>query len=261
MPNYLTYPCKVMRITQRYDGGTSHRAHMTGKPHDYSLDDGCTDGGRDWIYCGCDALKVVRITGTKNSKKTNTIWLTSTRACDLANGMHSVATLQFIHPNDDDLLKIKVGQIFKRGDKICREGNDGATGNHLHLAVGLGTITNDGWVQNTNGSWVLTTTGGPIKPEDAFFIDPAFTKIMDKKGLAFKTLPKDKPAAGTYEVKTTIYVRAGTSTKTTIKRALGPGALVKIDRVKKGIDGRTWGKTSDGGWVCMDVDALQRVSK
>lgn len=252
MPNYLTYPSQIMRITQSYDGRTSHRAHMTGKPHDYSLDEGCTDGGRDWIYCGCDALKVVRITGTKNSKKTNTIWLTSTTACDLANGMHSVATLQFIHPNDDDLLKIKVGQIFKRGDKICREGNDGASGIHLHLAVGLGTITNDGWVQNTNGSWVLTTTGGPIKPEDAFFVDPAFTTIRDSKGLNFKTLTQGKPAPGRYEVtSTTLRIRKGTSTDTLILGELKNRERVEIVKTKKGLDGAYWGRTSVG-WVCMD---------
>ena len=118
MENYLTYPCEVMRITQRYDGRTSHKAHMTGTPRDYSLDEWIKDGGRDWIFCGCDALRVARITGTRNNKKTNSIWLTSTTPVDLANGKRTVATLQFIHPNDDDLLKIKEGQIFRRGDKI-----------------------------------------------------------------------------------------------------------------------------------------------
>ena len=252
MPNYLTYPCKVMRITQRYDGGTSHRAHMTGKPHDYSLDDGCTDGGRDWIYCGCDALKVVRITGTKNSKKTNTIWLTSTTPCDLANGMRSVVTQQFIHPNDDDLLKIKVGQIFKRGDKICREGNDGATGNHLHLAVGLGTITNDGWVQNTNGSWVLTTTGGPIKPEDAFFVDPDFTTIRNAAGLKFKKLPA---LPGTYVTTATLNVRTGTTADrikpgAPVRAVLPAGKRVEVTKTKTGADGNEWGRILEG-WICL----------
>ena len=277
MANYLTYPCKVMRITQRYDGRISHKAHMTGKPGDYSLDEGIKDGGRDWVYCGCDALKVVRITGTRNNKRTNTMWLTSTTPVDLANGKQTVATLQFIHPNDDDLLKIKEGQIFRRGDKICREGNDGASGIHLHLAVGLGTITNKGWVQNTNGAWVLTTTGGPIKPEDAFYIDPKFTKIVNSAGLTFKQLPTgaDKWPVGDYKVTSALApVRSGPGTeyakKTFVmltenareqikrhnkgKAAHGfvQGMTFRAYRVTQDAKGTHWWAQCPSGWVCLD---------
>ena len=248
MANYLTYPCKEMRITQRYDGGTSHLAHLNGTPRDYSLDDGCTDGGRDWIYCGCDALRVVRITGTRDSKHTNAIWLTSTTACDLANGAKSIATLQFIHPNDDDLLKIKEGQIFKRGDKICREGRDGATANHLHLAVGLGTITNNGWKQNTRGAWVLTTTGGPIKPEDAFFVDPKFTRIRSSAALSFKKLPAEKPAV-TYKTTETLNIRSGAGTTYAVVGQYEKGKKIAVTTTKSA-GGLTWGRT-DKGWVCL----------
>lgn len=275
--NYLTYPTKVMRITQRYDGGTSHKAHMEGTPRDFSLDEGEKDTGRGWVYCGCDALKVVRITGTRNSKKTNSIWLTSTTACDLANGKRSIATLQFIHPNDDDLLKIKEGQIFKRGDKICREGNDGASGIHLHLAVGLGTITNNGWVQNTRGAWVLTTTGGPIKPEDAFFIDPAFTQISHSAGLSFKRLPTGyaKWPAGTYKVKSELapvrekpgkdaakktFTMLTQNAREQIKQLNGgkaahgfvKGMTFSAHRVQyNSQDKHYWGECPSG-WVCLD---------
>ena len=46
MPNYLTYPAQTMRITQSYDGTTSHLPHMTGSPKEYALDEGGRDGGR-----------------------------------------------------------------------------------------------------------------------------------------------------------------------------------------------------------------------
>ena len=273
MPNYLTYPCKVMRITQRYDGKTSHKPHMTGSPKDYSLDEGCTDGGRDWIYCGCDELKVVRITGTRNNKRTNAIWLTSTTKCDLANGKKSVVTLQFVHPNDDDLLKIKEGQIFRRGDKICREGNDGSSANHLHMAVGLGVITNNGWVQNSNGKWVLTTTDGPIKPEDAFFIDPKFTKIVSAAGLKFKELPKKlKYTTGKYKVIENAPVRKGPGTSygklTFVHFTENAREQIKALHNNKGVnyfvkgvvftateveynEKHYWGKCPSG-WVCLE---------
>lgn len=247
--NYLTYPSKVMRITQSYDGKTSHLPHMTGTPKEYALDEGEADGGRGWMYCGCDAMRVAKLTGVGKSG-TNALYLTSTTPVKLANGKTSIITIQFVHPNDDDLKKLKDGQIFRRGDRICREGTDGAAANHIHMAVGLGTIVGTGWQKNSKGKWVLVTTGGPIKPEDAFFIDPAVTTIRDAKGLRFKTMPQDKP--GVYEVTSgTLNVRAGTSASTELKRKLSKGATVEIIRTKSGIDGQTWGKLSTGGWVCM----------
>ena len=251
MLNYLTYPFQTMRITQSYTGTTSHLPHMTGSPKEYALDEGGRDGGRDWLFCGCDAMRVTRLTGV-GKPGTNALYLTSAKPVNLANGKRSIITLQLVHPNDDDLCKLRDGQIIRRGEKICREGNDGATGNHVHMAVGLGTIIGTGWQQNSKGRWVLVTTGGPIKPEDAFFIDPAFTTIRDAKGLDFKMLPKGKPAPGRYEVTSaTLRVRKGTSTNTLILGELKHRERVEIVRTKKGLDGAYWGRTSVG-WVCMD---------
>ena len=195
MSNELTYPFAVMHITQSYDGTLSHLPHMTGTPKEYALDEGEKDAGRGWAYCPCDRMKVVKLTGV-GAKGTNALYLTSTEKCSLANGKKAVVTIQLVHPNDDDLKKLKVGQIFRRGEKICREGTDGnATGNHIHMAVGLGTIVGTGWQLNNKNKWVLVTTGGPIKPEDAFFIDPAFTRVKDSKGLKFRTVPAPSVSA------------------------------------------------------------------
>lgn len=187
MSNYLIYPLKVMRITQTYTGTTSHKGHTTGSPKDYPIDDGGSDTGRDWLYAPCDEVKVIRIYGVGNGG-TNTIWLESSAKVNFADGTSDIFSMQVTHPNDDDLSKIKVGQKFKRGEKICREGSDGATGNHLHLSVGKGKITGNGWTLNSNDKYVLTTHNGSYKPEQLFLIDPSFTKILDKKGLPFKNL-------------------------------------------------------------------------
>ena len=58
--NYLTYPCKNMRITQSYKGKTSHYPHTVGKPKDYPIDEGGKDTGKDTIYCPCDEKKEMR---------------------------------------------------------------------------------------------------------------------------------------------------------------------------------------------------------
>lgn len=284
MANYLTYPFKTMRITQRYDGTTSHLKHMLGVPKEYALDEGGVDAGRDWLFCPCDEMKIVRLYGAHN-RGVNSIWLTSTAACDLANGKREVVTMIITHPNDDDMDRLREGQILKRGQAICREGTDGATGNHIHFAIGLGTITGNGWVSNSKSKWVLTTTKGPIKPEDACYIDPSFTTVKDRKQLEFKTVPKtpaatpvSKPSApkpakkyttGNYTVVTgLLHVRSGAGTSYTIKtfnqftanaqkqikqklngaaaNGFVKGMVFTVSEVKG-----NWGKCPSG-WVCLD---------
>ena len=198
MKNYLTYPCKTMRITQSYTGTTSHLPHTTGSPKDYPWDEGCTDSGRDYCYCPCGEMQVKRIYGV-GTGGTNTMWLESTSKVVFADGTSDYFTMLITHPNDDELKKIKVGQKFKWREKICREGKDGATGNHFHFSAGKGKINGNGWLRNTNGKYILTTTAGQFKPEQLFFVDKSFTKIVNSKGLKFKDLPDtDKffPAKG-----------------------------------------------------------------
>ena len=251
MSNYLTYPFRTMRITQSYDGTVSHLPHMTGTPKEYALDEGGADGGRDWVYCGCYQMRVAKLTGV-GKPGTNALYLTTTTPVKLANGKTSVITIQLVHPNDDDLSKLRDGQIFRRGDRICREGNDGATGNHIHLAVGLGTIVGTGWQQNSKGRWVLVTTGGPIKPEDAFFIDPAFTVIKNDKYLKFKNVPMDEPKPGNYVVNTEVLnVRTGTTKDARIADVLMRGTKIKVEKVKLGWNGDWWGKVVGKGWIDM----------
>ena len=229
MANYLTYPFKTMRITQNYMGTTSHKPHATGKPCDYPIDEGGVDTGRDWFYCPCDEIKIMKIYGVGNGG-VNTMWIQSTSKVNFADGTSDYFCAQLTHMNDSDLRRLKVGQTFKRGQAVCQEGIDGATGNHIHLSVGKGTMTGSGWTQNTNRKWVLTSTNGPVKPENAFFVDKTFTKIASSAGLSFKTLDqagkttptKAKYKTGTYKVNTELLnVRTGPSTlypKVTFKK-------------------------------------------
>lgn len=200
--NYLIYPCKTLRITQSYTGTTSHLPHTTGSPKDYPWDEGCNDTGRDWCYCPCDEMVVKRIYGV-GAKGTNTIWLESTSKVYFADGTNGYFTILITHPNDDDLKKIKVGQTFKREEKICREGTDGATGNHFHFSGGKGKFKGNGWTQNSNGKYVLNVTNAACKPEKLFYIDKTFTKVIQDKGLTFKELPKEEVKTTTSTNKTT----------------------------------------------------------
>lgn len=192
--NYFIYPTKVMNITQNYNEGYTHEKHSHSSDNivDYSIDDGCEDYGRSYFYCPCDEMRIVRIYGVGNTG-VNTIWLQSTSKVYFADGTRDYVTIMVIHPNDDTLKHLKEGQTFRRKEPIFLEGNDGdskkVTGYHFHISVGKGVPTNGGWVRNASGCWVLTTSHGTRKPEDAFFIDKEFTKVKSSGGLKTKELP------------------------------------------------------------------------
>lgn len=272
MKNYLIYPFKTMRITQNYMGKTSHYPHTIGTPKDYPLDEGCTDTGRDWMYCPCDEVVVKRIYGVGN-RGVNTIWLESTSKVIFADGTADYMTMLATHPNDDDLRKIHEGQRFKRKEPICREGTDGANGNHIHLSVGKGKIKGNGWEKNVKGKYVLTTTGGAVKPENAWWIDQYFTKVVSSGGLAFRKLPKEKYPIGTYEVTTKLApVRdgAGTVYKKKKFKQLSQSAQTQILKYNKGkeadglvkgckfyasdvgFDGKHYWGRCPSGYVCLE---------
>ena len=241
MKNYLIFSMKYLNVTQNYNGKTSHYPYSTGDIKNYPLDLAGGDSGRDWFYCPCDAMKVERIYGVGN-KGVNTLWLTSTTPCIFADGIEDYATIVLTHPEDDDLKKLKVGQIFKRGDKICREGGDGGFTNHIHLAVGRGKITNGGWTQNNKGKWVLTTTKGPLKPEKAFFLDKSFTTVKKTGNLIFKNKPLDKK----YKTTAKLNVRKGTSTKYDIVEVLDKGKTVTVIEIFKNSAGEEWAQINKG---------------
>lgn len=273
--NYLIYPCKIMRITQNYTGKTSHLPHTTGNPKDYPIDEACKDSGRDYIYCPCDRMVVKRnyVTGV------NTVWLESTEKVYFADGTSNYFTMLITHPNNDDMYNLPVGKVFNRGDKICREGMDGATANHLHISGGKGKYKGNGWIQNSNKKWVLTTTSGTYKPEKLFYLDTSFTTVISKGGISFKTLPKTTATAttsksgyttGNYKVTEAdlLRVRSGAGTAYSYKKfaKLTASAQKKILTLTNGVkkDGyvkgltftitevkKNWGKTASG-WVCLD---------
>lgn len=189
MKNYLIYPTKIMSITQNYADNFSHKPNSDGKPiYDYPIDENCGTTGRDYFCCPCDEVEIKRIYGV-GSSGANTIWLQSTSKVVFANGEEDYCTILVTHPNDDTLKSLKVGQTFKRKEKMFLEGKDGnATGNHFHISVAKGKFVYSGWKKNNLGSWCIT--GKPIKPEEAFFIDREFTTIKKTAGLKFKDMPK-----------------------------------------------------------------------
>lgn len=193
--NYLTFPMKIMGITQTYDGKTSHYISSHGTPADYPIDIAGKDTGREPFYCPCDEMEVVKIAGdVTGNNHANGAWLVSTSEVDFADGTRDICTIKFVHMNNSDFGRngIYVGRRYKRGELIGHEGTSHASGNHVHMSAGKGGLKGSGWQKNTLGSWVITTTHGTDKPERLFFLDPAFTTIKNARGLKFKELPKEE---------------------------------------------------------------------
>lgn len=193
--NYLTFPMKVMGITQTYDGTTSHYISSHGSPADYPIDIAGADTGRSAFYCPCDEMKVVKIAGdVTGANHANGAWLVSTSEVDFADGTRDYVTIKFVHMNNSDFGKngIYVGRKYKRGELIGYEGTSHASGNHVHMSAGKGGLKGSGWTKNSKGSWVITTTNGTAKPETLFFVDPEFTTIKNARELKFKELPKEE---------------------------------------------------------------------
>lgn len=178
--NYLEYPFAIMTITQNYNGTTSHTKYSQGNPKSYPWDEAGKDTGRDWFLCPCDEVVISRI----YTAGTNTLWLQSTTKVKTPT-FEDYITMKITHPNNDDMANIKVGQKFKRGERIVREGTSGgATGNHVHLEIAKGpfaSLKNSGWVQNNLKAWVIS--GDSRKPEDCFYI--ISTKVNRNGSLSF----------------------------------------------------------------------------
>ena len=93
------------------------------------------------------------------------------------------------HPEDSDIKKLKDGQIIKKGKVICYEGKDGqATGNHIHMTVGTGNYK--GLYKNSNDKWCFVCTTDN-KPEEIFYVNTKFTKILNEDGVKFKRVTTD----------------------------------------------------------------------
>lgn len=242
--NYLIYPLKKMNITQGYNDNYSHSLHNTGNPKDYPIDDnGGTSKKESYFYCPCDEMVIKKIYGV-GLNAGNTLWLESTSKV-ITPTFTDYVTIIIVHPNDSDFKNLKVGQKFLRGEKIIMEGNDGkATGYHFHISVGRGKYSGTGWGKNSNGIWIIKTTAGAVKPEDAFFIDPEFTQVISMKNIPFVYLYEEENNLKYWYVTKSLNVRLGPGTSYKCINSLPENTELTILEVKD-----SWAKISDREWV------------
>lgn len=74
----------------------------------------------------------------------NGVWLESKDKVEYADGTIDYMTIMTLH--DNDISNLKVGQTIKQGEEYYHPGTKGkVTGSHIHLGVGRGKYTGNGW--------------------------------------------------------------------------------------------------------------------
>lgn len=187
---YAIYPFDYLCITQRYDQG-NHIPHWKGSKNysDKPWDEACKDGGRSYFIPQND-YKVVQVLGLGTTSVTNSVRLKSVNKLTMPCGKTDYLELTLTHMMEEDLRKVKVGQVLKKNSKVLREGMDGrATGNHFHITANIGKYY--GLLENSNGAWCFTYQKS-LLPQEAFYINPKFTHIRSTNGIKFKEVPKEE---------------------------------------------------------------------
>ena len=242
--NYLTYPLKVMNITQGYNDNYTHKRHSEGNLKDYPIDDACGSGNNSYFYCPCDEMVVKKVYGV-GLRASNTIWLESTTPV-ITPTFTDYITIMIVHPEDKELKNVYVGRKYQRNEALFPKGADGfATGPHFHITLGRGKMSGSGWAKNNLGLWILKTTGYNIKPEHGMFIDKNFTTIKNTRNIEFLSLnDEEKEEENIYYTTANLNIRYGPGANYRFVNLLHKDTQIKIEKITNG-----WAKINDKEYV------------
>lgn len=242
--NYLTYPLKVMNITQGYNDNYTHKRHSEGNLKDYPIDDACGSGNNSYFYCPCDEMVVKKVYGV-GLRASNTIWLESTTPV-ITPTFTDYITIMIVHPEDKDLKNVYVGRKYQRNEVLFPKGADGfATGPHFHITLGRGKMSGSGWAKNNLGLWILKTTGYNIKPEHGMFIDKNFTTIKNTRNIEFLSLnEEEKEEDNIYYTTANLNIRYGPGANYRFVNLLHKDTKIKVESISNG-----WAKINDKEYV------------
>lgn len=242
--NYLTYPLKVMNITQGYNDNYTHKRHSEGNLKDYPIDDACGSGNNSYFYCPCDEMVVKKVYGV-GLRASNTIWLESTTPV-ITPTFTDYITIMIVHPKDKYLKNVYVGRKYQRNEALFPKGADGfATGPHFHITLGRGKMSGSGWAKNNLGLWILKTTGYNIKPEHGMFIDKNFTTIKNTRNIEFLSLnDEEKEEDNIFYTTANLNIRYGPGANYRFVNLLHKDTQIKIESITNG-----WAKINDKEYV------------
>lgn len=266
MKEYAIYPFSVMNISQNYNQG-NHVPHWQGSKNysDKPWDEACGDSGRSYFEPQNDFV-IEEVLGI-NSSITNTVRLKSVNKLYIPFKEEAAYLyLTLTHMNEDNLKQVKVGQVLTKGSKVLLEGTDGnATGNHFHITANLGNY--HGLKENSNGKWCYTYDKS-LLPQEAFYVDTAFTFVKNSQGSVFKEKPTDKvgtPVARNEQVNQlevlvdNLRVRDKGTTTGSILGYANKGIYNYTNTNEA--NGYTWYQIEDNKWIAFQIGWLNIYPK
>ena len=183
MAEYSIYPFDYMRITQNHNQG-NHIPHWN-PFKDYAdkpWDEASKDGGRQYFipqnnYVIEEILIDVRSVRLRTEKEVKIPYQEEP----------IILYVTLTHMKKETLDRLRVGQVIHKGEKVILEGNEGgASGNHFHCTANIGKYY--GLKHNSNGKWVFCYEKS-LLPDEAFYVDPNFTTIINANGYNFNEIP------------------------------------------------------------------------
>lgn len=135
----------LLRITQAMNGSYSHNGDLAIDISKMTALSMPWDGTVKRIYVNCNA-----------------VWVQSIEKVKYPDGTEDYQCMLAIH--DNDVSNLKVGMVLKQGTPYYHPGVKGqVTGSHIHLAVGKGKFTGNGWYKNSKGSWCINNQYDIVK--------------------------------------------------------------------------------------------------
>lgn len=129
---------KELNVTQGMNGSYSHKGDLA------------IDIGKACEYLKAPFTGVIK----RIYESCNAVWLESVDKVKYADGTEDYMTLMAFH--DNSVTSLYVGKVIKQGEIFYQPGVKGkVTGPHIHMAVGKGKFTGNGWTKNSYGNWPI----------------------------------------------------------------------------------------------------------
>lgn len=190
-PHKAVFGMKYLRITATPTSTAAHRACKLDYPVDLA---GNPKKTRDWWYNKTGERLVV----LRRYPKASNMMIVRTKhkvVIPLHGSKKPVYLYMMVEHQDAGEMKVP-NTSYLPDSRVVREGHNsgsGKVGDHLHVSFGWSDkrITyktiGSGWKSSPGWSFYHPDIHR-IKIEDALYVDPEFTKILDTKGIKFTTL-------------------------------------------------------------------------
>lgn len=194
---YLIYPMQIISFSQLEYSNYSHKnipaIDMTG-----------AGSGKEWCYAPCD-LKIIGI-GTTD---THTIYYGSLNKVRCADGKDRLVTIALTHM--DDISAYYVGQVFKSGEAIYKEGVAGkVTGAHVHIEVAQGHHSSKEYVYIGGKKYWRFSKEDALMPTEVFYALEGWNMTRNLMGVELVWVTGREYQPKEYEMKLKMYTAKGT---------------------------------------------------